>query len=67
MERVEKLSTTLVSAGNSTTSPQNLFTEGIVSSAITSNELTGPLQGKSIIDLFDLIKKGRIYVNIYSI
>jgi hypothetical protein len=57
---------TLISARNSTASPQNLFTEGIVSSAITSKDLTGPLQGKSIIDLLDLIEKGRIYVNLYS-
>jgi hypothetical protein len=56
---------TLISARNSTASPQNLFTEGIVSSAITSNDLTGPLQGKSIIDLLDLIKKGE-YISTFT-
>lgn len=57
---------TLVSTKNSNTDSQEILKEGIISSAITSTDLTGPLEGKSIGDLVSLMQSGRIYVNVNS-
>ncbi len=57
---------TLVTSNNSNTDSQEILKEGIISSAITSTDLTGPLEGKSIGDLVSLMQSGRIYVNVNS-
>lgn len=57
---------TLVTSNNSSTDSQEILKEGIISSAITSTDLTGPLEGKSIDDLVSLMQSGQIYVNVNS-
>ena len=57
---------TLVTSNNSNTDSQEILKEGIISSAITSTDLTGRLEGKSIGDLVSLMQSGRIYVNVNS-
>ena len=43
-----------------------LDTGNLAEGTITSADLVGPLEGKSVSDLVDLIKKGEIYVNLHS-
>ena len=43
-----------------------LDTGNLAEGTITSSTLVGPLEGKSVSDLVDLIKKGEIYVNLHS-
>jgi len=57
---------TLVTSNNFNTDSQEILKEGIISSAITSTDLTGPLEGKSIDDLVSLMQTGQIYVNVNS-
>lgn len=43
-----------------------LDTDKLAEGTITSTDLVGPLKGKSVSDFVDLIKKGKIYVNLHS-
>jgi hypothetical protein len=44
-----------------------LVTGEEVEGSITSSDLTGPLKGKTIKDIVDLIEDGSIYINLHSV